>query len=204
MCTLLSAALVPVSACSRFVEGSEDVAPLPDVSFRVADSKTGVREPSDAPAWADTLDMASEGDGASAPLSPSDAADAADLEGPADSGVVAGSLDASGEHDAPEPSVDTSAPATDGSVDGGDDAPSRSGPCDGAPLGAECDGGDPCWVLTTCQPDGSCGGGFPDSAACSCAHDDDCAGLDDGDRCNGLWTCDERGGLCVLEVPDDC
>ena len=75
----------------------------------------------------------------------------------------------------------------------------------------QCDDGDPC---TGCAPGdadcaqfdycaaGACTAGLGD--ACSCEVDQDCLALDDGDVCNGGWTCD--AGQCVedLSTAVDC
>lgn len=58
-------------------------------------------------------------------------------------------------------------------------------PCDD---GAACTSGDKCAA-------GACEGGFDQ---CQCAADGDCEHLDDGDKCNGVWTCG-GGGSCSFD-----
>ena len=64
-----------------------------------------------------------------------------------------------------------------------------------------CDDGNPCTQSDGCKG-GKCGGG---ANTCPCTEDADCAGKDDGDKCNGTLFCDKvpgpQGGLvsqCVL------
>ncbi len=67
-----------------------------------------------------------------------------------------------------------------------DDACDGLGGCASLPNTASCDDGDPCTVTDTCS-DEECAG-F--EIACDCQADADCAGLEDGDLCNGTLICD--------------
>ena len=64
-----------------------------------------------------------------------------------------------------------------------------TGECSEQPAtGDACDDGDACTAGTICDAKGDCGGGTP---TCSCTSDDECAKLDDGDKCNGTFFCDK-------------
>ena len=58
--------------------------------------------------------------------------------------------------------------------------------CVFAPNAASCDDGNACTTGDTCA-DGACAG--TDDPACQCLADADCAGLEDGDQCNGTLQC---------------
>ena len=56
-------------------------------------------------------------------------------------------------------------------------------------MGAECDDGEACTVLDTCDSAGQCAG-IPDATACPCSDDDDCLEQDpDGDACDDRYRC---------------
>lgn len=69
------------------------------------------------------------------------------------------------------------------------------------PDGVACDAGDGCSVGATCAA-GLCGGG---KNGCGCATNDDCAALDDADKCNGALVCvakaapDGKAGRCQVD-----
>ncbi len=81
--------------------------------------------------------------------------------------------------------------------------------------GAKCDDGDACKIDTTCQADGTCGGGkakeCDDGDICTddacekgsgCVNNDNTAECDDGDACTGKSAC--KGGKCVGSEPKKC
>jgi hypothetical protein len=80
-------------------------------------------------------------------------------------------------------------PCTDDLCDG-------LGGCTTALNTAPCDDGDPCTINDACQS-GICAGY---AVPCECANDADCAGLEDGDLCNGTLFCDtsKLPYLCAL------
>ncbi|GMV40237.1 MAG: hypothetical protein AMXMBFR64_19530 [Myxococcales bacterium] len=69
-----------------------------------------------------------------------------------------------------------------------------TGKCEKAPAlnGTSCDDGDVCSKGDKCTG-GVCGGSLP---ADHCASDAECAAFDDGDVCNGVWTCQTDGLGC--------
>jgi hypothetical protein len=68
--------------------------------------------------------------------------------------------------------------------------------CGHAPaVGSDCDDLDPCTAGESCDASGVCGGG---GYICDpCTTDADCAGFEDGDRCNGTLRCED--GTCQLD-----
>ena len=83
-----------------------------------------------------------------------------------------------------QPSCDDDDPCTVDSCDAATGACSQ----DAAEDGGSCDAGDPCSTADTCQG-GVCAVGDP--IPCSCGSNADCAGLEDGNVCNGTLVCDE-------------
>ncbi|MBM4372045.1 MAG: hypothetical protein FJ098_10355, partial [Deltaproteobacteria bacterium] len=81
-------------------------------------------------------------------------------------------------------------PCTDDLCDG-------AGGCSFLPNDGDCDDEDPCTVGDQCK--GSICAGFP--VACDCQADADCAGLEDGNACNGTLFCDtgELPFRCAVE-----
>ncbi len=59
--------------------------------------------------------------------------------------------------------------------------------------GIVCDDGDPCTAGEVCEA-GACTGG---KKTCTCKTDSDCAGLEDGDACNGTLYCNKQTGDCA-------
>ena len=66
-----------------------------------------------------------------------------------------------------------------------DDACSALGVCESTPNEVTCDDDNPCTLADRCEG-GSCAG-MP--VSCDCQQDADCAGLEDGDLCNGTLIC---------------
>ena len=64
-----------------------------------------------------------------------------------------------------------------------------------APMGGACDDGDPCTHADACREDGTCLG--EPLTSCGCASDADCAVHEDGNLCNGTFTC--VAGACALD-----
>ena len=66
------------------------------------------------------------------------------------------------------------------------------------PAGTSCSDGDPCTSSDQCAA-GVCAG---TKGGCACSADVDCLGLDDGDLCNGVPTCEKAGnsGVCKLSA----
>ncbi len=97
-------------------------------------------------------------------------------------GVVSACRDGSTEG----PASDASA-AGDANADAADAACSGPAclPCHGLTDGSPCDDGDVCTAADACLA-GACVG----AEACVCRSDGDCAGREDGDRCNGTLYCD--------------
>ncbi len=61
-----------------------------------------------------------------------------------------------------------------------------AGGCEFPPVAGKCDDGDPCTVGDICDA-GVCTG---TAVPCQCQAHGDCAGLEDGDKCNGTLICD--------------
>ncbi len=59
-----------------------------------------------------------------------------------------------------------------------------------AATGTQCDDGESCTQGDVCSGAGTC---TPGVMACPCGSDLDCAGLEDGDACNGTLYCDKSG-----------
>lgn len=73
--------------------------------------------------------------------------------------------------------------------------------------GLPCDDGDLCTALEKCTS-GSCGAGV---FVCGCVVDVQCKVFDDGDACNGIWSCEDKkctpdlsSEVICLDDPDDC
>lgn len=67
-----------------------------------------------------------------------------------------------------------------------------------------CDDADSCTSGETCTA-GVCGGGTDNGTCVACTMDSECEGLDDGDKCNGVFTCNTTSGLCEEDAtPVDC
>ncbi len=58
-------------------------------------------------------------------------------------------------------------------------------------VGSACDDGNTCTKGEACSAGGTCGGG---SNVCTCKADSDCVSFDDGNLCNGIFSC--QGGQC--------
>ena len=67
-----------------------------------------------------------------------------------------------------------------------DNVCTETGGCEYPPAPGECDDGDPCTVGDHCAQ-GAC---LSTPVQCDCQSDEDCAGLEDGDFCNGTLVCD--------------
>ncbi len=67
---------------------------------------------------------------------------------------------------------------------------------DQQPVGTPCDDGNPCTVGDSCNETAECAPGTED--ICSCTEDADCAQFDDGDLCNGRWTC--QNNYCAYDA----
>ena len=65
--------------------------------------------------------------------------------------------------------------------------------CRHLPNARACDDGDYCTVFDYCY-DGAC---VPGPRLCDCVDDTDCERVDDGDRCNGRYVCEDA--LCVFD-----
>jgi len=65
--------------------------------------------------------------------------------------------------------------------------------------GGLCDDGDPCTPISICDNALNCKGD-PDDGLCPCSQDSDCDPFDDGNKCNGTYTCGS-GGACELQDP---
>ena len=78
-----------------------------------------------------------------------------------------------------------------------DDICTADGGCEAIPAQGECDDGNPCTLGDHCV-DGSCAGAV---LPCDCQADEDCAALDDGNKCNGELICDSSAlpYLCVVD-----
>ncbi|MGB0588113.1 MAG: hypothetical protein ACPGU1_00400 [Myxococcota bacterium] len=64
------------------------------------------------------------------------------------------------------------------------------------PVFGPCDDGDPCTLGTYCAG-GNCGGTSVTDLCGGCTDFSDCEIFDDGDACNGTWSCD--AGTCVFD-----
>ncbi len=71
------------------------------------------------------------------------------------------------------------------------DACETSGCTHNPMVGQACDDGNACTSGEACGSTGTCGGG---SNTCLCATDSECGKFDDGDLCNGVWSC--QAGTC--------
>ncbi len=75
-----------------------------------------------------------------------------------------------------------------------DNVCTETGGCEYPPVPGDCDDGNPCTAGDHCVA-GVCQG---EEVACDCQDDEECAGLEDGNLCNGTLTCD------TLQVPFKC
>ena len=64
-----------------------------------------------------------------------------------------------------------------------------------AMTGTACDDGNPCTSGEVCGSGGTCGGG---TGKCTCKVDSECTAFDDGNLCNGVFSC--QGGQCQPKV----
>ena len=81
-----------------------------------------------------------------------------------------------------------------------DDACNPTLGCVATPNTNACDDGDPCTTGDQCNA-GVCQAGAPDTDKCGCATDGDCAKLEDGNYCNGVYVCDtaQAPAVCVID-----
>ncbi len=90
-------------------------------------------------------------------------------------------------------------------VDCDDDNPctedlcTESGGCDHQPAPGDCDDGDVCTLGDHCS-ESECVG---EAVNCQCLTDADCAGLEDGNQCNGTLYCDQSQIPYVCEVVEE-